>query len=116
MPESRNGRAHTAQAPDPASGSPQRRLATLLADMAPGARTIRVSQREPDRTWPSPYARAFDVQGSPVALNRAQGRTVARWVMRTHPEANWSDAYDLDLATGALRPAAEAHAVADRRR
>ncbi|MGW7523009.1 hypothetical protein [Streptomyces sp. NPDC054783] len=122
MPESRNGRAHTAQAVrvlDPAIGSRQRRLAALLADMVPGARTIRVSQREPDRTWPSPYARAYDAQGSLVALNRAKGLTAARWVMRAHPEVNWietSGTYDLDLATGVLRRAVEAYAVADGRR
>ncbi|MGW3493123.1 hypothetical protein [Streptomyces sp. NPDC001020] len=119
MPESRNGRARTAQpvkALDPATGSRQRRLATLLADMVPSARTIRVSQREPDRTWPSPYARAYNAQGRVVALNRAQGLTAARWVMRAHPWANWSEAHDLDLATGVLRPAAETHAVADGRR
>ncbi|MET9374891.1 hypothetical protein ABZX98_12175 [Streptomyces sp. NPDC002992] len=115
MPESRSGRAHTvphAQVPS----TRQRRLATLLADRVPGARTIRVSQSEPGRTWPSSYARAYDAQGSLVALNRAQGLTAARWVMRTHPEANWNEAYDLDLATGVLRPAAEAYAVADGRR
>ncbi|WP_405852487.1 hypothetical protein OG361_07120 [Streptomyces sp. NBC_00090] len=119
MPESRNGRAHparSAQAPDPATSDRRRRLATLLADIVPGARTIRVSQREPGRTWPSPHARAYDVRGSVVALNRTQGLTAARWVMRTHPEANWSEAYDLDLATGVLRPAAGAYAIADGRR
>ncbi|WJY50108.1 hypothetical protein QRN89_09920 [Streptomyces chengbuensis] len=119
MPESRNGRAHTAQpvqVTDPANGSRRRRLATLLADMVPGARTIRVSQREPERTWPSPHTRAYDEQGRPVALNRAQGLTAARWVMRTHPDVNWNEAYDLDLTNGVLRPAAEAYAVADGRR
>ncbi|MFF9072754.1 hypothetical protein ACF1A9_10645 [Streptomyces sp. NPDC014872] len=119
MPESRGERAYTAQlaqAPDPVTGSRWCRLATLLADMVPGARTIRVSQREPERTWPSPHARAYDEQGRPVALNRAQGLTAARWVMRTHPEVNWNEAYDLDLTNGVLRPAAEAYAVADGRR
>ncbi|MFF8868189.1 hypothetical protein ACF08B_39855 [Streptomyces sp. NPDC015139] len=119
MPESQSGRAHTARPVRvlaPAIGPRRRRLAALLADMVSGARTIRVSQREPDRTWPSPYARAYDVRGSLVALNRAQGRTAARWVMRVHPEVNWNEAYELDLATGVLRPAAEAYAVVDGRR
>ncbi|MCN9240713.1 hypothetical protein NGF19_07865 [Streptomyces sp. RY43-2] len=119
MPESGNGSAYTAkpvQALDPATGSRQRRLATRLADMVPSARTIRVSQHEPDRTWPSPYARAYNAQGRVVALNRAQGLTAARWVMRVHAWANWSEAHDLDLATGVLRPAVEAHAAADGRR
>ncbi|MEU6416006.1 hypothetical protein [Streptomyces spiralis] len=120
MPESRSGRAHIAepvQAPDPAIPEwRQRRPVTLLADMVAGARTIRVSQREPDGTRPSPYARAYEAQGSVVTLNRAQGMTAARWVIRTYPEVVWSVAHDHDLATGVLRPTAGAYTVTDRRR
>ncbi|GAA2273384.1 hypothetical protein GCM10010368_48470 [Streptomyces roseiscleroticus] len=119
MPEFRSGRAYTArpvQAVVPAAAVRQCRLAASLADMVPGARTIRVSQRQPDRTWPSPYARAYDARGAAIALNRARALTAARWVMRAHPEVNWNRAHDLDLATGVLRPAIEAYAAADGRR
>ncbi|MEV3853134.1 hypothetical protein AB0J38_02285 [Streptomyces sp. NPDC050095] len=108
MLETGNGRP-IAQAP--AATARQLRLAALLADMVPAARTIRVSQREPERTWPSPYARAYDAHGRLIPLNRAQCLTAARWVMRTHSEANWDEAHDLDLTTGTLRHAAEAYAT-----
>ncbi|WP_405539622.1 hypothetical protein OG787_46740 [Streptomyces sp. NBC_00075] len=116
MPESWTGRALAAQPAktlDPTAGTRRHRLAVLLADMVPGARTVRVSQHQPSQTWPSPYTRAYDEQGQLVPLNRAQRVTTARWVIRAHPEANWDEAHDLDLTTGALRPAAEACAVVD---
>ncbi|MEV1026636.1 hypothetical protein [Streptomyces sp. NPDC050264] len=82
--------------------------------MVPGARTIRVSQREPGQTWPSPYARAYDRCGQLITISRAQGRTAARWIIRTHPEADWSRAHDLDLTTGSLHVArAAAFTVAE---
>ncbi|MEU8913175.1 hypothetical protein [Streptomyces nigrescens] len=114
MPKSRGGRApavQSAKAVEPTAGTHQHRLAALIADMVPGARTLRVSQREPGRSWPSPYARAYDAQGQHIALNRAQGMTAARWVIRAHPEVIWDEAYDLDLTTGALRPVADAYAA-----
>ncbi|MGP3948498.1 hypothetical protein [Streptomyces sp. 7N604] len=114
MPESRSGRALAAQpakAVEPTGGTRQHRLATLLAGMVPGARTIRVSQREPGQTWPSPYSRAYDEHGQLMAVNLAQGITAARWVIRAHPEVTGDEAYDLDLTTAALRPAIEAYAT-----
>ncbi|MGW1374720.1 hypothetical protein ACWD6P_10680 [Streptomyces sp. NPDC002446] len=114
MPESRTGRALAAQpaeAVEPTVGTRQHRLATLLADMVPGARTIRVSQRQPGQNWPSPYTRAYDTQGQLIALNRAQRVTVARWVIRAHPDVSWDETYDLDLATGTLRLAAAVYAT-----
>lgn len=114
MPESWSGRtlaAHSAKAVPPAVGTRQHRLAALLADMVPGARIIRVSQREPGQTWPSPYARAYDEQGRLIALNRAQGLTAARWVIRANLDVNWDEVYHLDLTTGVLRPAAASYAA-----
>ncbi|GFE17917.1 hypothetical protein Sgleb_59640 [Streptomyces glebosus] len=108
MPKFRGGRApavQSAKAVEPTAGTHRHRLAALIADMIPGARTLRVSQREPGRSWPSPYARAYDAQGQLIALNRPQGMTAARWVIRAHPDVTWEEAYDLDLATGTLRPA-----------
>ncbi|KMS74408.1 hypothetical protein ACM01_14040 [Streptomyces viridochromogenes] len=88
-------------------------MAVLLADMVPGARIVRVSQHQPSQTWPSPYSRAYDEQGHLIPLNRAQRVTAARWVIRAYPEANWDEAHDLDLTTGALRPVVEARPVVD---
>lgn len=111
MPESWAGRALDAQpakTADPTAGTRQRRLTVLLADMVPGAHTIRVSQHQPSKTWPSPYTRAYDEQGHLIPLNRAQRVTTARWMIRAYPEADWDEAHDLDLTTGTLRPAVEA--------
>ncbi|MFE7312853.1 hypothetical protein ACFU7T_07055 [Streptomyces sp. NPDC057555] len=109
MPKSPSGRALAAQkaeADEPTADARRHRLAALLADMVPGARTVRVSQQQPGQNWPSPYARAYDVQGQLIALNRAQRVTVARWVIRAHPYVPWDETYDLDLATSTLRATA----------
>ncbi|MEU4200819.1 hypothetical protein AB0F64_12815 [Streptomyces sp. NPDC026294] len=112
MPAHTSGRASAALPVSPArAGSRHERLAELLADMLPGARTIRVSQCEPDRSWPSPYARAYDERGRLLALNRAQRLTAARWIIRASPELDWDEPHDLDLASGALRPTAEGYAT-----
>ncbi|MFJ8602262.1 hypothetical protein ACIREM_26820 [Streptomyces shenzhenensis] len=116
MPESWTGRALAAQPAktvDPTADTRRRRLTVLLADMVPAARVFRVSQHQPSQTWPSPYTLAYDEQGHLIPLNRAQRVTAARWVIRAYPEANWDEAHDLDLTTGALRPAVQAHPVAD---
>ncbi|MFF2503524.1 hypothetical protein ACFVTY_09130 [Streptomyces sp. NPDC058067] len=105
MPETRSERASVAQLP-PAT-TRHLRLVVLLAEMLPEARIIRVSQREPGQTWPSPYARAYDAQGHLVPLKRAQSLTVARWVMRACSGANWNEGYALDLATGIVRMSTE---------
>ncbi|WP_369251089.1 hypothetical protein [Streptomyces sp. R41] len=115
MPESRSERAlvsHPTDAVEPTVRTREERLAALLADMVPGTRTIRVSQYEPGQTWPSPYARAYDARGRLIPINRAQRLTAARWVIRAHPEVYWEEAYDLNITTGILRPAAEAYSAA----
>ncbi|MFE1174266.1 hypothetical protein [Streptomyces sp. NPDC058773] len=114
MPKSASGRAlpaPQAKADAPSADARRHRLAALLADMVPGACTIRVSQRQPGQNWPSPYARAYDAQGQLIALSRAQRVTVARWVIRVHPDVSWDETYDLDLATGTLRFAAAVYAA-----
>lgn len=115
MPDFSGGRATapTSENDTAAAGSRQQRLAELLADMVPGARTIRVSRHEPDRSWPSPYARAYDERGRLLTLNRVQRLTAARWVIRVSPELDWDEPHDLHLASGILRPAAEGYAVVD---
>lgn len=113
MSDYARGRASAALPATPGrAGTRHERLAGLLADMVPGARTIRVSQREPDRSWPSPYARAYDERGRLLALNRAQRVTAARWVIRASPDLEWDEPHDLDLATAALRPTVEGYALA----
>lgn len=112
MSDKAPGRASNAlPAENTCAGNHQQRLAGLLADMVPGACTVRVSQHQPDRTWPSPYARAYDAQGHLLPLTRTLRMTTARWIMRAFPGLDWDEPHDLDLATGQLRPTAERRAV-----
>ncbi|MFD5030244.1 transcriptional regulator [Streptomyces sp. NPDC058405] len=87
-------------------GDQHRRLASLLADMVPGAATFRVTLHDPDKVWPHPHARAYGAAGEPINLNRTQSVIAARWIIRTHPDAAWGDVCDFDLATARLIRAA----------
>jgi hypothetical protein len=84
------------------AGSRHRRLADLLADMVPGAATFRVTLLSPAGVWPHPHARAYDAAGAPVTLTRTQETTAARWIIRIHPEADWTRPHAFDLATAQL--------------
>ncbi|MCM1968006.1 hypothetical protein [Streptomyces sp. G1] len=97
--------------PSSTPASRAQRLACAVAEMITGAVTAQVSHRDPAQMWPSPYLRAYDASGQRVVVTRAKGLTAARWVIRAHPEADWTKAHDFDLATGALRPASAHHAA-----
>ncbi|MGZ9934926.1 hypothetical protein ACXNSR_34195 [Streptomyces sp. NC-S4] len=99
MPEYRSPRAH--------------RLARILADMAPGAAVLRISQLDPTQSWPSPFCRAYDRLGRGIPLTRVRGLTAARWVIRAHPDVPWDQPYGLDLDSGVLRPTTELHATVE---
>jgi hypothetical protein len=81
--------------------------------MIAGAATLRVSQADPSRAWPSPFLRAYDEHGQPVPVTRVQGLTAARWIIRAHPGTDWSEPYDFNLATATLSPAAKAAGAAN---
>ncbi|EGJ77907.1 hypothetical protein STTU_5118 [Streptomyces sp. Tu6071] len=78
------------------------RLAAQLADMIPGAATIRVSLTDPGRTWPHPYTIVKDENGTTLTVRRTTAHIAARWIMRAWPEADWSEANTLVLATATL--------------
>ena len=78
------------------------RLAAQLADMIPGAATVRVSLTGPTQTWPHPHAVAKDGAGKPVELSRTTAKVAARWILRVWPEADWTRPHTLDLATATL--------------
>lgn len=91
------------------SGSPAcpdadrpRRLAAQLADMIPGAATLRVSLIAPLETWPHPHAIAKDATGAPVELSRTTAKVAARWIMRVWPEVDWARSHTFDLPTATL--------------
>lgn len=78
------------------------RLAVQLADMIPGAATLRVSLIAPLETWPHPHAVAKDAAGKPVELSRTTAKVAARWIMRVWPDADWTRPHTLDLTTATL--------------
>ncbi|MFJ9841728.1 transcriptional regulator [Kitasatospora sp. NPDC101155] len=80
----------------------QLRLGAQLADMMPGAVTIRVSLTDPSRQWPHPYTVALDAHGEQLTLSRNTTKTAARWVLRTWADADWTRPHTLDLVTGRL--------------
>lgn len=91
------------------SGSPAcpdadrpRRLAAQLADMIPGAATVRVSLTDPTQIWPDPHAVAKDASGKPVELSRTTAKIAARWILRVWPDADWTRPHTFDLATATL--------------
>ncbi|MCZ4122671.1 transcriptional regulator [Streptomyces sp. H39-S7] len=84
----------------------QRRLALQLTDMIPGAVRIRVSLQDPQRAWPQPHARAWDVAGTRIELSRTVAKIAARWVLRVWPDADWNVAHTMDLTTATLTTAA----------
>jgi hypothetical protein len=80
----------------------QHRLAAQLADMIPGAATIRVSLADPAQTWPHPHSIAKGEAGESVELSRTTARVAARWIMRVWPDVNWARPHTFDLATATL--------------
>jgi hypothetical protein len=91
------------------SGSPacpdadrRHRLAAQLADMIPGAATIRVSLTDPQQMWPHPHALAKDAEGKPVELSRTTSKIAARLILRVWPDTDWSRPHTFDLATATL--------------
>ncbi|MFE3861857.1 transcriptional regulator [Streptomyces goshikiensis] len=85
----------------PATGR-QHRLATQLADMIPGAATIRVSLTDPKQTWPHLHAIVKDEAGKTMELGRPTLRVAARWIVRVWPEADCTRPHTFDLADATL--------------
>ncbi|MEU0403319.1 transcriptional regulator [Streptomyces sp. NPDC006197] len=80
----------------------QRRLAAQLADMIPGAATIRVGLDDPKQKWPHPHAIVKDEAGKTVEPSRTAIRVAARWILRAWPEADWTRPHTFDLAHATL--------------
>lgn len=83
-----NGRAH--------------RLAAQLADMIPGAATVRVSLTDPTQAWPHAHAIAKDVAGEQIELSRTTSKIAARWILRVWPDVDWTRPHSLDLTAATL--------------
>ena len=80
----------------------QHRLAVLLADMIPGAASIRVSLADPAQRWPHPHSVARDEAGATVKVSQTTARVAARWIMRVWPGVDWTRPHTFDLATATL--------------
>ncbi|MFF9784194.1 hypothetical protein YWIDRAFT_07486 [Streptomyces sp. SceaMP-e96] len=80
----------------------QHRLAAQLADMIPGAATIRVSLNDPQHAWPHPHAIVKDEAGETLKLGRNTARFAARWILRVWPKADWTRPHVFDLAHAKL--------------
>uniref|UniRef100_A0AAU2VM75 Transcriptional regulator n=1 Tax=Streptomyces sp. NBC_00008 TaxID=2903610 RepID=A0AAU2VM75_9ACTN len=80
----------------------RRRLAAQLADMIPGAATIRVSLNDPKEAWPHPHAIVKDAAGETLELGRTTARVAARWILRAWPETDWTRPHTFDLAFATL--------------
>ncbi|MGC4998510.1 transcriptional regulator [Streptomyces sp. DT195] len=77
----------------------QRRLAVQLADMIPGAATIRVGFTDPRQRWPHLYAVVKDEAGETLEVGRTTARVAGR---RVWPEADWTRPHILHLADATL--------------
>ncbi|MFF4453776.1 transcriptional regulator [Streptomyces goshikiensis] len=82
--------------------SRQVRLAAQLADMIPGAATIRVSLTDPKRKWPHLHAIVRDEAGKTMEMGRPTLRVAARWILRVWPEADWTRPQPLRIADATL--------------
>ncbi|MFA3873025.1 transcriptional regulator [Streptomyces sp. MMCC 100] len=79
-----------------------RRLAAQLADMIPGAATIRVSLTDPAQTWLHLHAVVRDEAGRTKELGRPTARVAARWILRVWPEVDWMRPHTFRLADATL--------------
>ncbi|MFD7130602.1 transcriptional regulator [Streptomyces sp. NPDC059894] len=80
----------------------QRRLAAQLADMIPGAATIRVSLTDPQQTSPHLHAVVKDEAGKTMKLGRTTARVAARCILRVWPEVDWTRPHTSHLAYAPL--------------
>ncbi|MFB7030863.1 MULTISPECIES: transcriptional regulator [unclassified Streptomyces] len=80
----------------------QRRLAVQLADMIPGAATIRVSLTDPKQAWPHLHTVVKDEAGKTLEVSRTTARVAGRWILRVWPKADWTRPHTLHLADATL--------------
>ncbi|MFJ4800105.1 transcriptional regulator [Streptomyces murinus] len=84
-----------------ASG-PAERLAAQLASMLPGAAVVQVRLQGPRTLWPHLGLTAVNERGQALRVPRAKALTIARWIIRSFPQAGWAatggKAFDLRSA------------------
>ncbi|MDV5145451.1 transcriptional regulator [Streptomyces sp. SBC-4] len=89
---------------DSQESGPAARLAHQLTALLPGVAAVHVRLQDPRTPWPHIRLTATDTREQHVPISRAKALTLARWIMRTLPEAKWSSARGVtfDLRTAQI--------------
>ncbi|WP_327376570.1 transcriptional regulator [Streptomyces sp. NBC_01216] len=84
---------------------PAERLAAQLSSMLPEAAVIQVRLQGPRTLWPHLGLTAVSARGRTLRVPRAKALTIARWIIRSFPQAGWaaSGGHAFDLRTAELR-------------
>ncbi|MER5929758.1 transcriptional regulator [Streptomyces sp. NPDC002054] len=84
---------------------PAERLAAQLASMLPEAAVVQVRLQGPRTLWPHLGLTAVNARGRTLRIPRAKALTIARWIIRSFPQAGWaaSGGHAFDLRTAELR-------------
>ncbi|MGW4883485.1 transcriptional regulator [Streptomyces murinus] len=80
------------------------RLAAQLASMLPGAAVVQVRLQGPRTLWPHLGLTAINERGQALRVPRAKALTIARWIIRSFPQAGWAatDGKAFDLRSARL--------------
>ncbi|MBL1285606.1 transcriptional regulator [Streptomyces sp. FT05W] len=84
---------------------PAERLAAQLSSMLPEAAVVQVRLQGPRTLWPHLGLTAVNARGRTLRVPRAKALTIARWIIRSFPQAGWaaSGGHAFDLRTAELR-------------
>ncbi|MFD6468967.1 transcriptional regulator [Streptomyces goshikiensis] len=83
---------------------PAERLAVQLTALLPGAVVVHVRLQGPRTLWPHLRLTVEDEGGRTLRVPRARAVTLARWIIRSFPQAKWAaTGHAFDLRTATLR-------------
>ncbi|MGJ5898387.1 transcriptional regulator [Streptomyces niveiscabiei] len=86
--------------PDPTIAN---RLAGQLSALLPGVAAVDVRLQDPRTPWPHLRFTAVDEEQRAVHVPRAKALTIARWLIRSFPQAGWAaQPMRFDLRTAVL--------------
>ncbi|KDR60949.1 transcriptional regulator [Streptomyces albidoflavus] len=78
-------------------------LASQLAPLLPGAAVVQVRLKDPRTLWPHMDLTAMSDQGQSLRVPRTRALMIARWLIRSFPQAGWASGVAFDLRTAQLR-------------
>ncbi|MET7319575.1 transcriptional regulator [Streptomyces sp. NPDC005549] len=84
---------------------PAERLAAQLSSMLPEVAVVQVRLQGPRTLLPHLGLTAVNASGRTLRVPRAKAVTIARWIIRSFPQAGWaaSGGHAFDLRTAELR-------------